>query len=113
MSELSELVSLLGQEAAFILMDMHAGTRISIPKVIPADHPLRAALGDEATALLTTYYAGSMLLVPMARSWRAPIYRAKGLTFREMAKRLGCSEKAAYQYMAAKGDDRQMALPLS
>jgi hypothetical protein len=111
MSELSNLVELLGADVAMILMETYGGTRLPVPKVIPADHELRKILSSDDIKRLITYFAGSSLLVPLARSWRAPIYRRQGLTFREIARKLGCTETAAYRYLAAaKIDERQMAL---
>ncbi|MDA8049033.1 MAG: hypothetical protein M0002_03335 [Rhodospirillales bacterium] len=105
MSELGSLVELLGEDAALKLIELYGGTRLTVPKRIGPEDALGREVG-EAAVLLARYFGGSEVKVPMARPWRALIYQRMGLTRRQMARRLGCTETAVYGYLA-----RPRALP--
>ncbi|MGH8327259.1 MAG: helix-turn-helix domain-containing protein [Steroidobacteraceae bacterium] len=100
MSELSELAELLGENETLRLIELYGGTRLTVPRVIGDGHPLAAEMGAEAAARLERFFGGSEVKVPMARSWRSAIYRARGLTYREIARKLGCTESAVYGFFA-------------
>ena len=111
MSELGNLIELLGDQLALQLIELHGGTRLNVPRAIGEEHPLRAALGARGVELLVRYFGGAEIKVPMARPWRAAIYRTRGLTYREIARRLGCTETAVYGYMARARSAAQPELP--
>ncbi len=110
MSELGSLVELLGTETAVALIEAHGGTRISVPMSASAESPLRAELGDSGYLRLVQYFGGHLLQVPVARKWRIEVYDARGMTRREMARRLGCTEATVYKFLGRKRDERQLSM---
>lgn len=97
MSEFGSLLELLGEGGALRLIELYGGTRLWVPLHLPGDHALTQQLGAAITARLIQYFGGSQIQVPMARRWRARIYHRRGMTYREMARRLGCTEAAVYK----------------
>lgn len=104
MKELTALLELLGEDSTLKLVQAYGGTRLSVPKTMPQTHALRDLLGDDGFALLFQYFGGSEIPVPIARRWRFDIYKKRGITRREIARHLGCSEKTVYAYF--RGEQR-------
>lgn len=104
MSELASLVELLGSDVTLKLVEAYGGTRRGVPKFMPAAHELRDLLGDAGFALLFQYFGGSEIAVPMARQWRFEVYKNRGLKTKEIARRIGLSERRVSQLL--NGDRR-------
>ncbi|MEV9443999.1 hypothetical protein AB0183_27880, partial [Klebsiella pneumoniae] len=49
---------------------------------------------------LVQYFGGSVLAVPLARAWRAPIYRRRKMTFAQIARACGVTESAVYKMLS-------------
>ena len=88
----SDLLGLLGKEAYLKLCEEFGGTRIYVPKRLPDDHELIAAIGMDATRKLVGTYAPAAIRVPLARRERARRYRAQGLSHARIARKLGLTE---------------------
>lgn len=98
MSELQNLLELLGTEATLKIVEAYGGTRMAVRGNEAADCELRVLLGDAAYALLVQYFCGDVIDVPMARKWRFDIYAAMGMKRREIARKTGCTERAVYAH---------------
>jgi hypothetical protein len=99
------MIELLGEDATLALIEAHGGTRVNVPKAVPAQHPLRDLLGEARFALLFQYFGGTEIVVPQAREWRLRLYQRRGMTRREMARRLGLTENRVYAKL--RGDRRE------
>lgn len=100
MSELTSLLELLGTDATLALIEAHGGTRLSVPRSAGVTSELREQLGVSGFGRLVEYFGGSVLTIPLARAWRAPIYRARGMTHKEIARRCGVVESSVYKILA-------------
>ncbi len=101
MSELAQMAELLGTEATVALIEAHGGTRLSVPRRADAAPELRVAMGDAGFLRLVQYFGGSVLTVPLARAWRAKIYRERAMTFAQIARACGITESAVYKMLGS------------
>jgi len=88
----SELVEVVGEEAAIALADRFGGTRLYIPAKIREDHRIARAIGRKAAGKLCAYYSPVTIRVPILRKLRAVRYRAEGLSDAKIARLLGITE---------------------
>lgn len=93
-AELQGMLELLGKDATLKLVEAYGGVRCLVPKRFPAEHELLELLGAAAFALLHQYYGGSIIAVPLAKRWRIRVYKERGLTTKEIARRTGYTERA-------------------
>lgn len=100
MSELASLLELLGTDATIALIEAHGGTRLSVPRNAGAACDVRERIGDESFLRLVQYFGGAVLTIPLARGWRAAIYRQRGMTYREIARACGVVESAVYKMLS-------------
>lgn len=110
-AELDYLVRPLGAAATLALIERHGGTRLYVPRAPSAE--LLACLGAEAAAALCAEWGGNYLKPPLAKGWRALVYRAAGDSYSQIARRLGCTEKAVAEHLrAGRATTTQLALRL-
>lgn len=95
------LASLIGAAAALRLIEAHGGTRLYVPRQIEESPRLVEMLGIDGARRLSAEYGGDYLKVPLARMWRAARYRAEGLSYAQIARRLGCTESTVWRHLAA------------
>jgi DNA-binding NarL/FixJ family response regulator len=108
------LIDLLGEEAALRLVDVHAGTRFFVPKTLTARSELvrSTQLDAKVLAPLVRSLGGELLNLPLCREWRVRIYRSReGLTYSQIAQRLGITERAVWRILNNGGMTAQMELP--
>ena len=108
-------MNLIGQEMTLRLIELHGGTQLFIPKLQRADagHRLARELSPEAERVLVEAFANSNLKVPLCKAWRAQLYREGGMTIREIARRLGCTERGVARYLAPEPITRQLSFRLT
>lgn len=111
-ADLAHLTGRIGAAATLALIEAHGGTRVAIPKSVSANSRLAQLLGVEAAAALAKWRGGETLKVPVARSWRIRLYRAEGLSYAAIAKRLGCTESTVHTHLSGASLTRQMDLGL-
>lgn len=93
--EAERLARLIGPEAAFALIEAHGGVRIYVPgEVAPWMVDL---LGADAAAALAGEYGRGYLAVPLGRVWRVLAYQARGMSYRAIARAVGCSESGVWR----------------
>lgn len=102
-AEISWLASAVGAEAALRLIEEHGGTRVYVPKDVNQLSAARLALPLPAARALAERYGGEHILVPIARAWRVRIYRAAGLTYPAIARKLGITERAVGRILTDAG----------
>jgi hypothetical protein len=108
--EAARLVDLIGINHALRLMEIHGGSRVFVPLRSRPGQRLARELSPEAEAALVEEFGGNNLEVPLCKAWRARIYRARGLTHRDIALALGCHERSVRGWLAGPADDRQLTL---
>lgn len=111
-AELAWLTDCVGADAALRLIERHGGTRIYVPREVNQGTPLAIEIGLDPARALSVAFGGEIVRIPLAKYWRAWIYRAQGLAYSEIARRLGCTDNTARLMLQARPSDRQMALPL-
>lgn len=94
MSDLGALLELVGEDATVKLLEAYGGTRPTVPKFFPAQHPMMDLLGEYDFKILHQYFGGCVLHLPLAKRWRLAIYRRRGLKTKEIARRTGYTERA-------------------
>lgn len=99
--ELAELVRLVGVEATLTLVELHGGTRLSVPKGANQGTRLAREIGLAAARAISAEYGGLMIKVPMAKPWRARIYRSRGMSYPAIARRLGTTEGRVWAWLNA------------
>ena len=93
----------LPEEVLLRLIEWRGGRRLYVPRepAALANRGLSAALGPGAAEVLAARFGGEYILVPLAKRWRARLYRGRGLSYGEIAVRLGCSESAVWRHLRA------------
>ena len=104
MSELSLLLETIGEDATVTLIEAFGGTRLDVPKLPTRQQrsDLKKLLGEETFKRLHRHFGGTRIFVPLAKRWRFAVYDRKGLTKREMAQRLHCTEGTVYSLQRAR-----------
>jgi hypothetical protein len=106
-AELAHLAAPLGAEALLALIETHGGRRLYVPaRSTPA---LRTLLGPGPAAAFCAAFRGAYVKVPLARAWRAAIYRGRGESQAAIARRLGLTEGAVWRLL--RGLDPPAASP--
>ena len=89
----AELLTVLGENAAFALAEEFAGTRLYVPSKRPNDgHLLVRAIGRDAADALVAQFGSATIRMPLMRELRAKRHREKGLSNQRIAVRLGMTE---------------------
>lgn len=104
------LVELIGVEMTLKLMNLHGGSRVFVPLRAKPGQRLARELSPEAEAALVDEFGGNNLDVPLCKTWRARIYRSRGMTHRDIALALGCNERSVREWLAPRPDERQPTL---
>ncbi len=96
------VLRVLSPEAALALIEWRGGTRLYIPRDASgaAHEALASHVGVPAALALAEAFRGEYLKVPLAKTWRARLYRARGESYAEIARRLGCTESAVWRHLA-------------
>lgn len=102
-AELAWLTSVIGADATLRLIEAHAGTRVYVPKEANQGSAARLGLSLMAARLLSARFGGEHILVPIARAWRVRVYRAAGLAYPAIARRLGITERAVGRILTDAG----------
>ena len=82
-----ELLSILGEVDFVRLVEARGGLRLFVPHGVVIED-----LGETISDKLRDRYAGSYLRVPLARAFRARLYRERGMSNAAIARKLGITE---------------------
>lgn len=102
-AEIHWLSDVVGADAALGMIEAHGGTRVYVPKDINQNSAARLALPLPAARRMAEAYGGEHILVPIARAWRVRLYRAAGMTYPAIARRLGITERAVGRILTDAG----------
>ena len=109
--EIARLIALVGEERTLKLLELYAGTWVDLPASLTRRSRVAAQIGLEGARALYAEYGGARVYMPLAKKWRATAYRARGLTHRQIALRLGCNEPQVGRYLRG-APARQLELGL-
>jgi hypothetical protein len=102
-AEIHWLTKIIGADAALSMIEAHGGTRVYVPKEINQNSAARLALPLPEARRLGEAFGGEHILVPIARAWRVRMYRAAGLTYPAIARKLGITERAVGRILTDAG----------
>lgn len=113
---LRELVRVLGEGAAFKLVERRGGGRLIVPKRVNADHRLMDELGLQVFAALVDAYGGEVLELPkydgvarQLRHERVRKHRAAGMTIDRVAVATGYTRRQVFNILGdVAPEDRQV-----
>ena len=115
-AELAWIAEHLGAIGALKLIEAFGGVRIYVPRKPPARSPLAHALGLADARRLAAAYGGDTIKVPLARAWRLRLYRDVGMSYAEIARKLGMTQEGVQMQLQRAGmtnrESRQAELPL-
>jgi hypothetical protein len=103
------LLRVLGEADAVRLIELHGGTRIYVPH---GGGHLALHFAQPAIGAIVAAWGGEYLKVPLARYWRARIYRARGMSYAQIARGVGATETSVWRWLNAAGDTAQGSLSL-
>ena len=86
-----ELHARLGTSGLVRLAEEWGGQRLYVPAV-PYGTQVEARLGMEAARRLAEALGGAYIRIPLARELRATVYRTRGMSNPDIARRLGITE---------------------
>lgn len=96
-----DLRRLMEDDALLAFVEQHGGTRYFVPKIRSVS--LIEKIGIGPASMLVSYHGGNYIKVPLARSWRAAIYRARGMSYAQIAVRLGITERGVWSLLKKQG----------
>ena len=101
-SKLGELIKVVGEAAAFRLIEVFGGARVYVPQVPEAGDALATEIGMEAAVRLAQVYGGERLELPNPNSRRSKIIelRRAGLSVDAIARQMGCTRRRVFQVLA-------------
>ena len=122
MSELPEVVQTLegviGLHAALKLVDRYGGTRVWVPALVDADHPLAKLLGEQEAQGVAQIYGRRWLSVPrcaaLLRAERARQVRARydaGDDPRTLARAYRLTERTIWRILGSPSSDGRRKRP--
>lgn len=100
---LRELVEVSSLRATLLIVEVYGGTRLNVPKVLEADHPLARLVGLQEAQQIARRFGGDRPLVPKALRALTAIRdtqikaNAEGHSVPELARRHGLGERRIYQ----------------
>ncbi len=100
--ELKPLAAVLGLEGLLRLLENRAGTRLSVPMRAEGSI-LVDELGADVTAALVKAFGGLRPKIPLGREWRVQVYQSRGLSYSEIATRVGLTEDGVWRILRSSG----------
>jgi hypothetical protein len=108
--EVRRFVDLIGEHATLLLIERHGGTRITVPAGTKTQ--LALEIGDAASSALFGELGHERIKVPLAKPWRARIYRSRGMSYSAIARKLCCNESSVWGWLHQSAASQQLSLPL-
>lgn len=111
--DLAPLAQALGREGLLTLLEKRGGTRLPVPSKVGASK-LVDELGVAIAAALVEHWGGLVLKVPLGRTWRVEVLRAQGLSYADIATRVGLTEDGVWRILRTSGltgERRRRPLP--
>lgn len=111
-AELAWLTDVIGAEATLVLIETRGGTRVYVPREVTQASAIARDIGLQEARKLSAAFSGDTITVPVARCWRVRHYRAAGLSYAAIARKLGCHEDTVWRLLRSANETVQLALPL-
>lgn len=102
-AELAQFSAHLSPEGVLRLIESFGGTVIYVPQVPNQGSPLTLALGRDEARALAAALGGERVKVPLAKYWRIQLYKAQGLSYAEIARKLGTTEGVVWRHLRDAG----------
>lgn len=102
-AEIAFVSDIIGAEATLKFVESFGGITIYIPHEAGEESPLVAAIGFAAAQLLASHLGGERVKVPLLKFWRIVVYRNQGLTYSEIARKVGTAEGVVWQHLSRRG----------
>jgi DNA-binding CsgD family transcriptional regulator len=96
-----ELASIIGADATLALIEAKGGRRVHVPSGKGGGVSLARIIGAEAAGKLHASFGGMDIKVPIEAGWRIRLYRSRGLSYSEIAKKVGVTEKTVWANLRA------------
>ena len=112
-AEVQWLVDLVGAERTLEIIERHGGRRICIPQTYDPKSAFAQEFGEAAAKKLVAELGGTdgrWKRVPLLKWWRARVYRARDMTYPQIAAALGCTEQTAWRYLHPSGEPSRLQL---
>jgi hypothetical protein len=93
----------LGADATFRLIEEFGGTRLFVAKTPREGSRLVSTIGMDAARRLAIKFGSDTIALPLARPWRVHVYRARGLSYPQIAKAVGVSEATVARLLKGMG----------
>nr|WP_294547635.1 helix-turn-helix domain-containing protein [uncultured Rhodopila sp.] len=103
------LIRLIGEEETLALVEKFGGTRFYVAR---QGGDMANMFCEATAAALADAFGGEYLKVPTARRWRCGLYKARGLSYAQIARKLGATESSVWRWLHAAGETAQLSLPL-
>lgn len=98
------LVRMIGALPALKLLEAYGGLTLDVPRAVDRGTKLPEIVGLEAAKILVEQYGGGRMQVPLARAWRACVYRQRdGLSISEIARRLSATDRTVKRWLGEGG----------
>lgn len=97
--EIADVAAAIGVEATLKLLEAYAGCRVHIPATVNQGSPLAREIGLEAAQALARLRGPDDWKPPALKNWRARVYKARGLTVNEIARKLGADRTTVQRYL--------------
>lgn len=97
--EVARLCKLIGAEATMALVERWGGTRIYVAASVTPECELAQVVGYEAARYFAERYGRDQFMVPVARRWRIMAYKTQGMTYAQIARATGSSERTVYRIL--------------
>jgi hypothetical protein len=98
-AELHWLSDAIGAVALLRLIELHGGCRIYVPREVNQGTKLAREIGLAPARALSALRGGEGFRVPLARVWRVSVYRTRGDSYGQIARRLGVTEKCVAELL--------------
>lgn len=113
---LREFEAVIGLEATLRLVEIYGGTVVYVPgRDLTPEQGLGAELGltPDACKRLAARMGNDRVRVPLTRAWLAQVYRARGASYNEIARKLRVTDSAVYKILDTGGmTAKQLSLGL-
>ena len=106
-AELERFVERLGAEDTLRLLEAYGGNQIYLPKCLSESSRLAVDLGlDVARKMIAwresgDWLGGERMKIPACKSWRVLVYQGRGMSYREIARKLQIDEATVARHIAA------------
>jgi Mor transcription activator family len=104
----TDLVEAVGHDMAMVIVNTYGGTRVCVPKVFKALHPLTELLGIEQARRLSEQLGGMNLSIPSLRKQRLQERNVEirreydgGTTVRELVRKYELTDRQIYTILGS------------